>query len=370
MKIKINYLYFLVILIYSLIALYLIIYPYSFAGKLISPNYYTTQGDIGFYIKSQELIFSNTNTIIENYIKWLYEPLKNNFNFSGPIFPFLLQITNYDNQVFLLNSIFLAFGITNMIVVVNWFYRKFFNTIYIVIFIFFPYFILYTFQPGTDIIFTLTAFIFFVFIDKLSETKDFELEKKIYYLLVGLACLSSLIRPNGFLLFILLLFFSPKNWSRMRKIINYCLVSAVILFFIIYYLPYGFAFLKVTFAENQKIFGIGQGYFINEFPSQLIEIPHYLYKSFLLIMVKLLTLTGFYVSQQGNLFHYALRLFFALPLLIGFVEVFRTGKKHEIGFCLLFLLPCLIGHSGERYIAPLMPIIFFYGCNFINKIFK
>jgi hypothetical protein len=353
------------ILLYLIITIYLLLNPYPFSGKFISPKLFTIQGDIDFYMKSKLAIFYNFIDLLYNIFNWYKNPFVENFFIAGPLFPLLLLLTEYSREnPILLNVLCILFGVGNILIIVNWLFEKKCHWMLIVLFILCPYYILYTFTPGTDIIFILLSFYFLISLESLKSNS------LSYLTSLALAFLAALTRPNGIILFLILAIavFQTRDLTKKKILIAVTFVSSLI--FLIYYLPYAVAFLRVTFESDEKIFGMGQGYFYNSFPTQNTDIPMYLFNSIKLIFLKFLTLMGFYISQQENWMHFGARILYGVPFLIGFIAVIARGKNHEKYFCVFFMLPCLLGHSGERYIGQIMPIIYFYGCSVIVLFFR
>jgi hypothetical protein len=353
------------IFLYLFISIYLFLNPYPFSGKFISPKLFTVQGDIDFYMTSKVNIFYNFFELLNNIYNWFKNPYVEKFFIAGPLFPLLLLITDYsyDNPI-QLNLLILLIGVINIIIVVNWLFEKKCHWIFVALFIFCPYFILYTFTPGTDIIFILFSFYFLISLDSL------KFNYSSYLTSLSMAVLAALTRPNGIVLFVILIIilFQTKDIIKRKVLITF--TFGALLIFLVYYLPYAVAFIRVTYESNEKIFGMGQGYFYDSFPMEISDIPMYLFYSIKLIFLKFLSLMGFYISQQENLMHFGARILFGIPFLIGFISVILVGKKYEKYYCLLFILPCLIGHSGERYIGQIMPLIYLYGCSTLGMLIK
>ena len=135
------------IVLYVSIAIILIYRPYHFSHGHISPLFFTTQGDIDFYVKSTVLIFDQPLDLVDQFMNWYHLKINTEiFAVAGPVFPFLIKITNYsNNNVILLNLLFIFIGILNISVMLNWLERKNLNFFNLVLFAFCPYFILYTY---------------------------------------------------------------------------------------------------------------------------------------------------------------------------------------------------------------------------------
>jgi hypothetical protein len=326
----------------------------------ISPRYISINQDIDFYINNSNILFSEWQTIINLIYGWYINPSENVF-FSGPILPILIKIFAYSKENPIpLNIFFLTLGIIFSSISIEWLIDNGIKRISAFFIALCPQFLLFSFQGGTDIIYCLLSFYFYILLNN-----DSKYNIKIILLVLTLVIFT---RPNGFILILYLLYKKFSILIKNKSIIVYIALLSTIS--ILYYLPYGVSFIRASIIDNELLYGVGESYMFNSLPSGYLQIPEYLFTSLYVILLKILKLFGLYLSSSGNYWNTLIRFIFGSVLLFGFTKLLMEGEKSDQIYSLLFILPCILGHSSERYVLAIYPVIYLYAMLNIEKVLK
>tara|TARA_Y100001970_G_scaffold293094_1_gene437731 strand:+ start:22709 stop:23773 length:1065 start_codon:yes stop_codon:yes gene_type:complete len=347
--IKINQIIFFGISYRVLIYIILISYPFfhsSFGN--ISPLTHQGFADFKFYLcfgESNEIIKNkygdcvfNLNQILNNYKNVLF------FNFTeidnrypGPIYPFLIFITNYsENNVLLFSLMIFSFECIAYIFWARYFYFNH-NKITSFLFSFMPIPLYFGFFHSSDVVFYFAFTLLYMHIKKFND-------KFTYGILLAFL---TFLRPASFIfIFSILLFLLGKKKKTYYKItLTFLFIS------LFYYAPY--FFYETSNANYENFIELEQfGYLINKIIQTLFNIP---------------LLMGFIPSDSGNFYFYMLRCACGTIFLIGFMNLlFSREKSLDFIICILLVIfTAIFFFPAYRYLLPITPILFLY----FSKIF-
>ena len=353
------------------VVLYSIIFPViSENGERVSPLIKAINiGDMGYYDKFKDAPWDRFNLIfkINNYNK-LIEWFSDEFD-PGPIFPWLLKLTNYnDNNTLLLACIYLLISITTCIIWIA-FLKKNGSTVgeQIVILIY-PFGLYFSLIISTDLIFSLMVGSLYVLLctDQLIKNKYNHLIALFFILL------SLLTRPNSLILlpiYICYLIINKKKFSPLYFYGFNALSIGLIMFGIIYYYSYFMAF-KIG-SKNLTYFGFTQSQYINGLFDEIPTYWNYFFSWSALAFSKLLYVVGLRPSYSNVAIYYVfLRGIGGILILPGIFYLIIKRPIIEKIFIILFILPIMLGASQERYLLPIYPILMYCGIQFWKLMFN
>jgi hypothetical protein len=296
----------------------------------------------------------------QNFSKGLLQPF-DIFNWSvwqsypGPILPLLLDLSQYEirREPLALVYTFIGWSLSSI-----WglYLAKRGAPLYIQIFVAgFPLLLYYTHIVSTDLLFAAITFAFYSAYHE--RCKD---GRRTLVLLMFIAILAALVRPNGvvyFPLILIWLIYQPmKTYLRLVVVLMLIVFSV---YFGLFYLPY--------YLEHQLNSSVTDywGYLPEEYSNGLFtNIPSEISKVFsltLLFLSKLLYSFGIRPSYAG--LNEWLILARALPgvlVLAGVVLwMFRANLREQL-FLLIFLAPVFLGASQERYTLGIVPFAIFW----------
>lgn len=280
--------------------------------------------------------------------------------FSGPLFPLLLEIFDFGPRSTLpLASLYLAIGCALAAGWLVWLGRQRLHPAWLLLFAVLPNPIWFMLNVSTDLLFAATTagFYWLYFSGPPSARR-----------LLGCASLAALaltIRPNAVALALFLLIDATRRTSgrRAHRILLLGL-AAILVPAAAFYGPYLYTFI-VSSTDKPLYFGRSQAEFLVGVFPMLPESLDRALSLACLALAKLLALVGLRPSAGDTA--PALVLLRAAPgivLLPGLLwGLLRADASHRL-LIALFAAPVIAGATQDRYMLPLLPILYFFGCHF------
>jgi hypothetical protein len=320
-----------------------------------------TAGDYLFYkgfSSDANLAFSRTIEGLFSYLSGHDDGVIRGYR-PGPALPALIEFFDYRQGNTLPLSLTLALaGFLLCCGWIIWLNGKGISNGWLVIFAVLPTPIWYSLIVQTDLIYACAIFFFYLLASQENLRNDSRLLLNSGTMI---ACL--LIRPNALSLypvFLIDLFHNRKNVHKAVLAILIISFLLTLLYFSAYYARYFLIYMRAS--TGFTYFGIGQeDYLQGLFPFFASPLDRLLSWAYLLI-VKVLYLSGLRPSYSGVDWYFVLLR--AAPGLItfpGVIYLFLRGAKLDKIFCAFFMFPFIIGVAQERYLLPILPILFYYG---------
>lgn len=340
---------------------YLIAFPMANeTGDLVSPMIFQLGSDYGFYFGSLEIYKGSLSDFFAHVMMTFDDPLTNLYKFvtSGPVLPILFMVFSYsvDNTLpFSIAS--LAVGTVTAWLWIVWLHRRELRLFWLLVFAILPSPIWYQVNNSLD-----TYLALFVALFVFSYLGDHANRSRVAMGL-GAGALATLAKPNGlplmiFVLVDIVLYYSTKNlW--MKAVFLLCAAIIVTIFFL-FYLAYLVSFLESS--SHFSFFSVPYSRYITGIYDALPAVLDLPLSWLSLIGAKGLYLVGLRPSYGATpLDIVMIRSVPGLILLPGLLWVIFKRPRRMALFLLLFLIPPVIGATQERYLLPIMPIIFYYG---------
>lgn len=310
-------------------------FPYG-ADAPISPLHYQTGADLAFY--QPEQYYSNSF----NLYREILSEIKNSFlgigpsrAYPGPVFPFIIFLTNYsyENTLFLSVTIMMAeiisFSIWCNIMKPNVAgYKGLF-------FCLMPHTIWFGTIVTSDIFLYLFSTILFYFWHL--NNKKFE------PVIFSLCALITLTRPAGLALLLarqinVLIKYGPTKYKK-----YHFLYFVLLAFGIVYFIPYFFD-ERNTVSEMHNL------------PITLNNIFHKFFDVF-----------GFQQSRTNVIYAYLIRYAYGAVFLLGFIGILFSDNKFKLPVIITMFSVVIFLFPTWRYLLPLLPILYFSGINLIDQ---
>ena len=278
--------------------------------------------------------------------------------FAGPLFPLLLEVFDFGpGSTLPLATFYLALGCALTVGWLIWLERQRAHPAWLFLFALLPNPVWFMLNISTDLLFAAaTAGFYFVYFSGPPTVRRLAAAG----LLVALALT---IRPNAVALALFLLI--DATWKTGDRRLHRPLllgIAAILVPAAAFYGPYLYTFI-VNSSEKALYFGRTQSdFFAGAFPS----LPEPLDRAMSLLalaVAKVLCLVGLRPSAGET--SIALVLVRAAPgivLLPGLLwGLFRADPSHRL-LIALFVAPVLAGATQDRYMAPILPLLFLFGC--------
>jgi len=323
-------------------------------GLPVSPLHYQTGIDFAYYESSRQAIFeAEPSRLLEGLASSVYNTSSQLMVVTRPILPIILQITDYaPENTFPLAFLYLLLSIVWGIVWMTWLHNQSLSLKWIYIFSLLPVPIWFGLNISPDLLFSLIVCGFLL-----------SFMNGRYRLATGFVLLGLLTRPNGFSLLLFgaayFTLIGGRLSARARTVV--VIVSVAIG---IGSLPFLWKNLFYFMAENGQMLFLGYSqidYLTGIYPA----LPEWLglpLSWFSLLGLKMLYFVGLRPSFGDTaLFFILMRAVGGLILLPGLVRVFVSGPNWLRLFLLCFLFPIFLGLAQERYMLPILPILYYYG---------
>ena len=320
---------------------------------LTSPLHYQTGTDFPVFEDARKALFdSNLGQLLDNLWGLSYNSKTLN-SINRPVFPTLLQITGYaPGNTLPLAIVYLCISVIWVSVWMIWLRRRDMGLLWIALFSLLPVPIWFTISLSTDLLFAAIVAGFWL---------TFERGKFIWttiFLILGV-----LTRPNGLslALFLASYFALIHETLRVRTRLAIIFVCGALGIGALTFLRNDLYVFAVT-TDYKAYFGYSQSQLLSGIYDQLplwIDIP---LSWFSLLGVKMMFFVGIRPSfSDASLIMVLIRSAAGLILLPGLLWSFIAGQKQLRLFLLCFMLPIFMGLAQERYMLPILPILYFYG---------
>ena len=315
--------------------------PFPFGPDApISPLHYQTGVDLGFYLTEnysiKENFFTDFNTFTNTITQFFISLFNLDFSsrYPGPVYPIIIWITSYsiNNTLFLSLIVFLT-EIASFLVWCKIMKNKI-NGYTGLFFAFMPHTIWFGILVSSDIFFYFFTSLFFYFWSK----GNLLYEKQLYT--IGILLLTT--RPAGLAVILARKIFLLKNY-KLYQIQKY-IILYIFIFVLgsIYYSPY--------FLVEKEI--------LNDQTSL----------NFTVILEKTFSMFGFQKSRTDLLLAYIIRYSYGTVFFIGFIGLLFKKNKFKIPTIITIVSVVLFLYPTWRYLLPIIPILYFSGCETIVNI--
>lgn len=278
--------------------------------------------------------------------------------FAGPALPFLLEVFDYrPGHALPLALLYLAIGCGLAALWLAWLARQGASPGWLLLFALLPNPIWFMLNVSTDLPFAAATALFY-----LAYFSGPPTSRRIAAC-IALVVLALAIRPNAAALALfLLLDLAWRSGGRRGHIALLAGLAALLAPAAVFYGPYLLSFV-LTSTAKPLYFGLSQDDFLaGVFP----WLPEPLDRALSLVALlgaKALCLVGLRPSVGDT--PTALVLLRAAPgliLLPGlYWSLFRADRSHRL-LMAIFIAPILAGATQDRYMLPVLPILFLYGC--------
>ena len=278
--------------------------------------------------------------------------------FAGPLLPLLLEVFDYGPGNSLpLATFYLALGCALAAAWLAWLARQQVHPAWLILFALLPNGVWFMLNVSTDLLFAAAAAAFYLVYFSGPPTVR-RLSVAAALVLVALA-----IRPNAVALALFLLIDAAwKAGDRNAQRLILAGVSVIVLSAAAFYGPYLYTFV-VNSTNKPLYFGLGHADFsAGVFPG-LPEALDRALSLVLLALAKVLALVGLRPSAGDTAaLLVLLRAAPGLILLPGLLwGLLRADRSHRL-LLALFIAPILAGATQDRYMLPVQPILFLFGC--------
>lgn len=360
------------LLVRTAVFILLIIFPVADGtGDMVSPMHYQQRADYSFYMRSMEVYEEATwSDLYDRILKSFDEPFSNLYTFvtSGPVLPCLFILFRYSaDNTLPLSLMSLAIGTLTAWIWIVWLDRRGVRSGWLVVFALLPNPIWYQINNTADVYLAFFVALFcLLYLDKPTTH---------VWIILGIFCgfMALLTKPNGLplLIFIfvsvLLLYHEDnKRWMMLALLV----VSGVFsIIFFLFYSTYLVSFLEIS--TRLDYFGVPYGHYIHglfDFLPIIVDLP----LSWLsLIGAKMFYLVGLRPSYGVTPVELVMvRAAAGLVLLPGLLWLLVYRPKREALFVLLYVAPPFVGATQERYLLPILPLVFFYGVLAIESTYR
>jgi hypothetical protein len=347
---------------------YLIAFPVlNESGDLVSPMLFQKGADYSFYLQSLAVYQGSFSDILVRFFSTFDAPLTNLYTFvtSGPVLPVLFVIFHYSAENTLpLSLATLTVGTTIVWISIYWLHQRGLPFIWLCIFAILPNPIWYQINNSVDVYLAFFTVLFLV--TYLGGPAN---RNRVLGGLVS-GTLAVLTKPNGLPLIIFMLgdiicFHSmSRRWLKIMFILG---AAGLATLFFLFYMAY-----LVSFLENSSHFSFFYIPYLNylggifDFLPAVLDLP----LSWLsLIVAKLFYLVG--LRPSFGVTSIELVVIRAAPgviMLSGLLWLLLKRPRREGMFVLMFIIPPMLGATQERYLLPILPLIFFCGVAALSSV--
>jgi hypothetical protein len=339
---------------------YLIAFPMANeTGNLVSPMIFQLGSDYSFYFDSLRIYQGSFSDLFAHFIRTFDAPFTNLYEFvtSGPVLPILFMVFSYSAENTLPLSIAtLAVGTITAWLWIVWLHRRDVRLFWLLVFAILPSPIWYQINNSLDTYHALFVALFVI------AFLGGEANRDRVAMGLGAGTLATLAKPNGLPLMVFMLVDIVLHHSTIKfwlKVVFMLSASAIVAIFSLFYMTYLIAFLESS--SHFKFFGVPYTRYLNGMYDALPAIIGLPLSWFSLIVAKILYLVGLRPSYGITPFDIVLiRSVPGLILLPGLLWLLFKRPRREALFVLIFLIPPFLGATQERYLLPIMPIVFYY----------
>jgi len=335
-------------------------------GNVVSPLVEQKGIDTPFYQKAaqqyREFGFSILYTKTENFYK---NPSTEYDGMSPlPIFPLLLILFDYQaGNTLPLATLYLVISCLLCIVWLSWLKNNGCPKIGLWLFTIIPNPIYFMLAVGTDLPFALLFSLFFVtYFSK-------EPKNKIWIISLLLLCF---LRPNALSVAAFVVFDQVQKGINTQAKFKFFMFSLFVLGITvigIFVLPYFLVYLDLS--RDFTYFGISNAEYLTGIYSQLPKLLDIGFSFITFIFAKLLYFCGLRPSYSDiSLPIVFLRSFVGIFLLPGIINIMFLKEKKLALLIILFMLPIFLGATQDRYHLAIFPILYFYGIQFYQLIWR
>jgi len=330
-------------------------------GDLISPLIASSGIDLSHYQNMRALYFGDPDVAMATLgavFAGQSAALWGQAMFSGPLFPLLLELFEFGpGSTLPLACFYLAIGCALAALWLIWLERQGLHPAWLFAFALLPNPVWFMLNISTDLLFAAaTAAFYLVYFSGPPSVRRLAA-------CAFLAALALTIRPNAVALALFLLI--DATWKAGDRRLHRLLLAGMAALLVpaaAFYGPYLYTFV-VSSTEKPLYFGRSQAeYLAGVFP-MLPEFLDRVASLAVLVVAKLLCLVGLRPSAGDT--SAALVFVRAAPgliLLPGLVwGLWRADASHRL-LIVLFAAPVLAGATQERYMLPLQPVLFLFGC--------
>lgn len=349
-----------------------IIHPLPYGnGKHVSPLLTQPDNDIVIYeIEANRLFVQKDYQTVLDPQK-AYQPPSNKFYYgllTGPLFPFMLHAFDYSAAHTLpLSIMFLFLGIAFAWIWVGWLREFNLGLPWLLLFLLIPNPLWFSISVSSDLPFALLTGVFFTLYVRESEGA----RRAVALLIVALlACLT---RPVGICLiwfWIVDMAISRRHlWSSRPFLNGLVIVPLAALLGIATYFYWGYLVLFVNLTLDRAYFGIPMRDFYHGLFKSLPAVLNYPFSWFLVICAKVLFFIGirpvndYFDPSFWNVFA---RSWSSYILFVGYIAIFLSKNRKAILLVAMFTLRILIGYGHDRYVFPILPLMYGYGATMIR----
>jgi hypothetical protein len=344
-----------------IIFFYLMAYPLADeSGNLVSPLLFQKGADYSFYMQSLEVYQGSFLEIFNRIINTFNAPFTNLYTFvtSGPFLPALFVVFRYSaDNTLPLSLASLTVGTLTACFWVAWLHRRGVPLAWLLVFVLLPSPIWYQVNNSLDTYLALfTAVFVFTYMGGGASRGRVAMG-------LGAGIMAILAKPNGLPLIVFMLADIILNHSTRRWLLKAVFIlsaAGLIVVFFLFYMTYLISFLESS--SHFSFFGIPYGQYLHGMHYALPAVIDLPLSWLSLIGAKILYLVGLRPSYGITPFEIvAIRAAPGLILLPGLLWLAIKRPHREGLFVLLFLIPPFLGATQERYLLPVMPIVFYCG---------
>ncbi|MDB4797089.1 hypothetical protein OAG94_00845 [bacterium] len=336
-------------------------------GNAVSPFVEVRFGDYGFYKSFESENFSLLKSpFIFFYQGGSVDAWLGQSPAPGPIFPWLLNVSDYQPHPIALASVYL---ITSALLVFGWvlYYRTKKVSLWgQLALITFPLLLWYTLAISTELPMSLALYMFYCNALTIPRSPFRGLVCTLFAFLLML-----MIRPNSLSLFpamLLVIFLNRGFISKWCAVAIVMLSTTLFMYFAVYYAPYFLmvkeASLVITYWELSPL-QYSEGIFPN-----LPLLMNQVISNGALIVSKFIYASGLRPSySDAPTLFVLLRASSGILILPGIFYCFYRGSWLERVLLLGFLLPLLLTVAQERYLLPIAPLLLLFGGMFWKDLY-
>jgi hypothetical protein len=330
-------------------------------GAAVSPMLASSSIDLAHYQRMRELYFGDPEAAVAALgavFAGQSAAIWGQAMFSGPLFPLLLELFDFGpGSTLPLALLYLAIGCALAAAWLIWLDRQGLHPAWLLLFALLPNPVWFMLNVSTDLLFAAAAALFyFAYFSGPPSARRLAV-------CALLAALALTIRPNAVALALFLLVDATwKAGDRRAHRILLVGLAAILVPAAAFYGPYLYTFI-VSSTEKPLYFGRSQAEFLaGVFPM----LPEYLDRALSLACLaaaKVLCLVGLRPSAGDTATPLVLlRAAPGLILLPGLLwGLLRADASHRL-LIALFAAPVLAGASQDRYMLPLLPVLYMFGC--------